>query len=58
VTIRIGALPADVVFSGLSAAGLYQFNVTIPNVADGDHDVVATVGGARTQPLARIRVER
>jgi protocatechuate 3,4-dioxygenase beta subunit len=58
VTIRIGALPADVVFSGLSAAGLYQFNVKIPNVADGDHDVVATVGGARTQPLARIRVER
>jgi uncharacterized protein (TIGR03437 family) len=58
VNIRVGALPADEGFSGLSGAGLNQFNVTIPNVADGDHDVVATVGGSRTQSLARIRVER
>ena len=58
VNIRMGALPADVGFAGLSGAGLCQFNVTVPNLPDGDHDVVATVGGARSQSLARIRVER
>jgi uncharacterized protein (TIGR03437 family) len=44
-------------FAGLTGAGLYQFNVVVPNLPSGDHDVVATVAGARTQPLARLRVQ-
>jgi protocatechuate 3,4-dioxygenase beta subunit len=58
VTIRIGTTMADVRFAGLSGAGLYQFNVVVPNLPDGDHDVVGTVAGARTQALARLRVVR
>jgi len=36
--INIGGIPADVSFGGVVAnsIGLYQFNVTIPNVAAGD----------------------
>jgi hypothetical protein len=37
---------------------LYQLNVTAPNLPDGDHDVFAYLAGARTQPLARLRVQR
>jgi len=38
-------------FAGLSSAGLYQINVTIPaNLATGDLPLVATVGGVQTQP--------
>jgi protocatechuate 3,4-dioxygenase, beta subunit len=56
--IRIGPGYADLQFAGLTAAGLYQFNIVVPNVPDGDHDVLGTLGGARTQPLARLRVQR
>lgn len=58
VQVRIGAMSASVRFAGLSAAGLYQINLVVPNLADGDHDVVAIVAGVRTQPLARLRVQR
>jgi hypothetical protein len=37
---------------------LYQFNVTIPDLADGDHAVTAEVGGVRTGKIGRIRVQR
>lgn len=58
VAVRIGSAVAPVGFAGLTGAGLYQLNVTVPNLPDGDHDVVATVGGVRTQPLARLRIQR
>jgi len=38
-------------FAGLSGAGLYQINLTLPaNLGGGDVPLVATVGGAQTQP--------
>jgi uncharacterized protein (TIGR03437 family) len=58
VQIRIGTTFADVQFSGLSSAGLYQFNLAVPGLPDGDHDVLATIAGVRTQSLARLRVQR
>jgi protocatechuate 3,4-dioxygenase beta subunit len=58
VAVRIGAETAQTAFAGLSSAGVYQLNITIPNLPDGDHDVVASVAGFRTQSLARIRVQR
>jgi uncharacterized protein (TIGR03437 family) len=37
-------------FAGLSGAGLYQINVTVPaGLGSGDVSLVATVGGAQTQ---------
>jgi uncharacterized protein (TIGR03437 family) len=58
ITITIGGSPADVAFAGMSAAGLYQFNVTVPaNLAAGDHPVVASIGGVQSQSNAFIAVQ-
>jgi uncharacterized protein (TIGR03437 family) len=54
--VRIGNAPATVHFAGLVGAGLYQFNVEVPPLADGDHAVVAELGGFRTQAAAFITV--
>jgi uncharacterized protein (TIGR03437 family) len=44
------------VWSGLSATGLYQFNVTIPsNGADGEVVVIANASGV-TAPNATITI--
>jgi len=57
VAIRIGNLVADVAFAGLVGAGLYQFNVTIPSLPDGDHTVLAEIGGFRSQSTAFITIQ-
>ena len=47
---RIGGQAAAVSFAGVIAAGLYQFNVTVPSgLADGDALVAATDTGATSQ---------
>lgn len=56
VTVTIGGIKADVAFAELTAPGLYQLNVTVPNVPDGDAAVVATVGGVQSQGGAFIPV--
>jgi uncharacterized protein (TIGR03437 family) len=49
VTFTIGGLPAKVAFSGITEAGLYQFNLTVPkNAGSGDQVVQATVNGVTT----------
>ena len=45
VQITIGGLTASVASSDLVEAGLYQFNVTVPSLPNGDAAVVATIGG-------------
>jgi uncharacterized protein (TIGR03437 family) len=42
--IRIGGLAAAVEFAGLVSPGLYQFNVRIPDAADGNHQVDSEIG--------------
>jgi uncharacterized protein (TIGR03437 family) len=45
---NVGLTPS---FAGLSGAGLYQINVTVPSgLGTGDASLVATVGTAQTQP--------
>ncbi|HEU0124423.1 MAG TPA: IPT/TIG domain-containing protein [Bryobacteraceae bacterium] len=57
VTVRIDSQDAVVTYAGLTSAGLYQINVTIPsNLANGDYPVTAEVGGVRTLEFARIAV--
>jgi protocatechuate 3,4-dioxygenase, beta subunit len=58
VAIRIGTVVADVSFAGLTSAGIYQFDLTIPDLPDGDYPVTAAVGGVRTQSVARLRIQR
>jgi protocatechuate 3,4-dioxygenase, beta subunit len=56
--IRFGNTSAQVNYAGVTAAGLCQFNVVVPDLANGDYPVVAQVNGVRTSSAARIRVQR
>ena len=47
-TITFGGVAARVIFEGLTAAGLYQFNVIVPNTPSGDQALQATVNGVQT----------
>lgn len=59
VTATIGNVPAQVQFSGLVSAGLYQFNVVVPeNAPSGNLPVVLQVGGLATQPGVLMPVQR
>jgi len=55
---RIGNLSGAVGFAGLTGSGLYQFNVTVPNVADGDQPLVISGGGGSTQSGVFITVQK
>lgn len=56
VRFEIGGVTVTPSFAGLVAAGLYQFNLTIPQLSEGDHAIRATVGGFSTQTSAFVRV--
>jgi uncharacterized protein (TIGR03437 family) len=56
--IRIGGIAAAVAFAGLVGPGLYQFNVTVPNLPNGDAAVLATIGGAATQTGVSVTVQQ
>jgi uncharacterized protein (TIGR03437 family) len=59
VTIRIGGVDVTPDLAALTAAGVYQFNVKIPDsTPDGDVPVIATINSISTQSSARIRVQR
>lgn len=55
-TVTIGGAQAQVSYAGLVAAGLYQINLTVPSLANGDHEVIAVIGAVRTQPGALLKV--
>ena len=57
--IRIAGVDVAPSFSGLTATGLYQFNVTVPDsTPDGDIPVVATIGGFSSPGTVFIPVRR
>jgi uncharacterized protein (TIGR03437 family) len=58
LVIHIGGMQAGVSFAGLSAAGLYQFNVTVPALADGDQLVEASVWGVAVPTQQYLAVTR
>ncbi len=52
---NVGVTPA---FAGLSEAGLYQINLTVPaGLGTGDVSLVATVGGVQTPPNVLISLQ-
>lgn len=56
--LRIGGMNVTPSFAGLSAAGLYQFNVIIPNVPDGDQLVEMLLNGQQIQADVFLTVQR
>jgi uncharacterized protein (TIGR03437 family) len=56
VTITVGGMEAPVSFAGLSAAGLDQFNITVPNAPAGDQEVIATISGVRSRSGALLKI--
>ena len=38
--------------------GLYQINVVVPPLPDGDHEIVAQAGGVRTVAGTYVNVQR
>ena len=58
VRIQIHTQQASVAFAGLISPGLYQFNVTVPDLADGDYPVTAEVNGVRTTKIVKVRIAR
>lgn len=58
VQVAMGGVAASVVYAGLVGSGLYQLNVTVPNLPNGDARVVATIGGVSTQTGVSITVQQ
>ena len=56
VTLTIGGMPVSVQYAGLVATGLYQLNVTVPQLAAGDHEVIASVMGASSPNGALLKI--
>ena len=48
VTITIGGVQATILFAGITEAGLYQFNLSVPVTGSGDQPLEAYIDGVRT----------
>jgi uncharacterized protein (TIGR03437 family) len=58
VAVTIGGIAANVVFSGMTEAGLYQFNLIVPaGVPSGDQPLLASVHGVQTAPGPVVSVQ-
>ncbi len=58
VTFLIGGQAAQLQFAGLVESGLYQFNVTVPVLSNGDAAVVANIGGVATQTGVLLTIQQ
>ena len=58
VTVKIGGIVANTQFAGIVTPGLYQFNVVIPNVPNGDNGVSMEINGTSTQPNVFMTIQR
>ena len=58
VSMRIGGVPVTLAFAGLSSSGLYQFNVIIPELPNGEHPVEMQINGVSIQGGIVFAVQR
>ncbi len=58
VQISIGGVTVTPTFAGLVGSGLYQFNVVVPNLPNGDVPVFATIGGIATQTGVSLTIQQ
>jgi uncharacterized protein (TIGR03437 family) len=59
-SISFGSTPATTTYAGLAPnfVGLYQFNITVPNVADGDYQINITVGSVKVPQTMFLTVHK
>lgn len=57
VTVTVGGVPADLLFTGLSAAGLNQVNLRVPDLPPGEHPVWLLIGSTPAARVATLSVE-
>jgi uncharacterized protein (TIGR03437 family) len=55
-SVTIGGRPAKVLYAGLISPGLYQINVEVPELPAGEHEIVVSAQGIRTQQRAMLLV--
>jgi uncharacterized protein (TIGR03437 family) len=58
VKIQIHTQQVPVAFAGLVSPGLYQFNITVPELPDGEYPVTAEVAGVRTSKMVKLEIKR
>jgi uncharacterized protein (TIGR03437 family) len=56
--VQIGGVAANTQFAGIISPGLYQFNVVVPNVPNGDNSVLIEIGGSFSQPNVFLSVQQ
>jgi len=56
--VRIGGMSVVPSFAGLSGSGLYQFNVTVPNLPDGNHRIEMLLNGQQIQTDVQLAIKR
>ncbi len=49
LSVTVGGVDATVQYAGIVLPGLYQINVVVPLLPDGDQPVLAAIGGATSQ---------
>ena len=58
VTVSIGGIVVNPQFAGIVSPGLYQFNVVVPNLPNGDNAVSIGIGNSSSQPNVFLTVQR
>jgi len=56
--IRVGNTQATILYQGITAAGLAQFNIVVPDLPTADYPVVAEIAGIRSTSIARLFVQK
>jgi uncharacterized protein (TIGR03437 family) len=54
VSVTVGGASASLLFAGMSAPGICQFNIVIPDLPSGDQLLSATVGGVQTPTCSSV----
>lgn len=57
VTAKIGGANTTVEFAGLVEAGLFQINIVIPSLADGNYPITISIDGQTSQPNVIIPIQ-
>lgn len=60
LSVAFGSTPANTTYAGLApgVVGLYQFNIVVPKVPDGDYPITFQVGGTKSSQTVYLTVHR